>query len=127
MSSLWLSRVVLAQGYLEMGRNFRRGGAAFNLWHVLMVVCAIAAVGLVAWLASKWYEKSMSKSCNHPGRLFRELCAVHELDGQSRWLLKQLAKQHNLSHPAQVFLDLSLWEKVKPETDYEHLRARLFA
>ena len=86
----------------------------------------LGLVIIVAWLASTFYKMSSSESCNSPGKLFRDLCKAHELDGNSKRLLKMLADRNKVAQPAQVFVDEALWEPVSEDTRYQSLRERLF-
>jgi len=124
------SILIFAQGYLEMGRNFRRGGAAFSFTKLVILFAALALVGVASWLLATFYRMSVCETCNHPGKLFRELCRAHELDRGSCRLLRQLAEQHNLEQPALVFVDTSLWNVTFEEAEQDRiaqLKTMLFA
>ncbi len=66
---------------------------------------AVLAIGVVcagAFAASRCLHHR--RRYNHP-RLFRDLCATHEIDRNGRALLGRIAAQCRLSQPARMFVD----------------------
>ena len=65
----------------------------------------LAFIGIVVALIMRYTKRNdTSQPCDDPQKLFRELCKVHELDGASQRLLRQIADARELQHPAQVFV-----------------------
>ena len=95
----------------EIGDNFAPSGRRLNwsdlwAWGVGAVVAAIIAA-IVMQLRKR---NDMETRCNNPWKLFRELCAVHHLDGASQRLLTQLIRFRRFDQPAQVFLTPAAFE-----------------
>jgi len=68
-------------------------------------VVGMAAVGGIGWIIAKIFNKPDRRyGYNDPSTLFSELCQIHNLPSGQRRLLKKLAAQHKLEHPAQIFL-----------------------
>lgn len=118
----------------RLGDGFRHTGPSIELVDLLpaAIVLAIVVVGII--IAVKIYQRSdFSKPCDDPGKMFRQLCAAHQLNFSSRRLLMQLATAYEMSHPAEVFvtptafhsdnLPSSLWNE---EARIKQLAARLF-
>jgi hypothetical protein len=130
MTSIMLHGLLLA----EIGDNFPQSGKRLN-WSDLWAwgIAAVAAAALAAFAAHIRRRNDMEERCNHPWKLFRELCLVHNLDGASQRLLTQIAKARHFPQPAQVFLtpaafeptDLPPWMKDKSDQLLK-LRAQLF-
>ncbi len=69
----------------------------------LGAIIAVAVVsGMAYWHAARLRRKRRQYSHDY---LFADLCALHRLNRPSRNLLKQLARYHNLGHPARMFLE----------------------
>ena len=95
----------------EIGDNFAPSGRRLNwsdlwAWGVGAVVAAIIAV-IVVQLRKR---NDMEQRCDNPWKLFRELCAVHQLDGANQRLLTQLVRVRRFEQPAQVFLTPAAFE-----------------
>lgn len=98
---LWANQEVLN----GLSQRFQTGGTEISLLHVaLLAVLALGGAG-IWWAVGHFGAQREGHSYYSPRRLFRELCAVHELDWASRRLLRQLARAHRLAHPAQVFVE----------------------
>jgi hypothetical protein len=103
-----------------IGDNFPTSGKRLG-WHDLWAygVVALVAGAVAAVVILLRNRNDMTKRCDNPAKLFRELCMVHALDGASQRLLTQLAKVRNFEQPAQVFVTPAAFE---PATLPPHLR-----
>lgn len=70
-------------------------------WMLALGVLAVIA-GLAYWHAARMRRKRRQYSHDY---LFADLCALHQLNRPARNLLAQLARYHNLAHPARMFLE----------------------
>lgn len=131
MQPLW----ILAAGryFLHLKNPFARGGGFADSSNLLFL-CAGLLVALSALVALRFVRGRNRSDVNSPQRLFRELCAAHELGSADRQLLYKLAQHHGLKHPATLFVDSRLWDQQalgQPGRDksqaLQALRARLFA
>jgi hypothetical protein len=107
MSALDSGYFLLAQitKWQRMGDSFRRTGPRMEMADLLpaVIVLAIVVAGIV--VAVKLYQRrDFSKPCDDPGKMFRQLCAAHQLNFGSRRLLLQLAAACEMSQPAEVFV-----------------------
>ncbi len=98
-------------------------------WLIGLVVMIAVVTAVVAYFR----YQDLSKPCNDPNRLFRELCRTHKLDRASCRLLRQLALLTGLPQPAEVFLTPTLFEanqlpeQLRAEQErVRELRERLF-
>jgi hypothetical protein len=57
-----------------------------------------------------WQGSLVLINRHSPWRLFRELCAAHRLHPGERSLLKRLAIERKLPHPATLFVEPGLWD-----------------
>ena len=102
-----------------------------DAWPYMLIAAGLAGA---AFLFVYWKRRrDFSRRCNDPYQLFRELCAIHELNGSHQRMLKRLAQELQLHQPAQVFLTPSAFgESGLPESlrdreqEYAVLRDRLF-
>ncbi len=103
-----LNGTLLAQAgrAVDLGRNFRGSRARFDSGDLLILLLIFASAGLLIWGLSKLLaHQDRAKRCNHPGKLFRDLCRSHGLDRNSRGLLKELAQEQGLDDPSRLFLE----------------------
>lgn len=93
---------------------------------------ALAAIAFYAW---NWFKKrnDFTIPCNDPQRLFRQLCAAHNLNLSSRRLLIELAAAWEMAQPAAVFVTPSAFRVNdlpehlrKEEARINELAAKLF-
>jgi len=132
MPTIWL--LAADTNYFFHLRNPFRNVTSQQIWQgSLVLIGVVLAAALCSWLALRWlqYER---KNRHSPWRLFRELCAAHGLNPGERSLLKRLASDRQLPHPAALFVDPSLWNWQELGSEWQQhaerlrgLRERLFA
>jgi hypothetical protein len=118
-----------------MGSGFRGKKATLDTKDLLIWVGIVAGVAIVVWFLSQLLSRQERvRRFNSPRALFRILCRAHELDRASKSLLKRLARYHQLSHPARLFLEPQRFELdglgpewVSQREPLAVLRERLFA
>jgi hypothetical protein len=116
----------------RMGDGLRGPGTRIELSEVLLFCLGLAVIGILAWLVSRWYKRNdMSKRCDDPWKLFRELCQHHGLNRADRRLLQKLVVARHLQQPAELFVTPSAFDLVDlpmnlNEQRLGNLRARLF-
>lgn len=100
-------------------------------WPYLVAALAIATTVTALIAYRRHYD--FARRTNDPPRLFRELCAIHQLNRTHRTLLWRLAESLEYAQPAQVFLTPSAFQPANlPATLQKHaatfamLRERLF-
>lgn len=130
-----LAYSLLAQGNRleQMGRGMRASRERVqlvDLWPLALGLFLIIG-GTLAFNA--WKRRSdFKEKCYDPQKLFREMCAIHKLNGSQRRLLKSLADACEYDQPAQVFLMPSAFEQQLPgklagkAEQYKQLRGLLF-
>jgi hypothetical protein len=99
--------IVLAQysRWKHLGDGLHRSGSRADLSDLLPFIIALAVIALIAVVAVKIYKRrDFSGHCDDPRKLFRQLCAAHELDFTDRRLLLRLATALKLPQPAALFL-----------------------
>lgn len=118
----------------EIGDNFPDSGKRMN-WSDLWPYGIAAVVAAIATAVVMQIRKhnDMTRPCDDPQRLFRELCLAHRLDRGSVRLLTQLAATLRLEQPAQVFLTPAAFEPARlpaslkaRSAELKNLRERLF-
>ena len=117
-----------------LGRRFSRN-ARFQLSDGLALLAVLAVAAAIGYLLTRVLARQESnRPSNHPWKLFRGLCAQHQLDRQQVRLLTQLAHHFRLEHPAFLFLDARLYQPSRwnPElrqhlAEIHALRDRLLA
>lgn len=131
-----LSNLLLADvpAYQHMGDRLYRGHGRINLvdmWPALLVIVLVAIVTAIVFAIRK--RNDMTKHCNDPNKLFRELSQAHGLDHGSQSLLWKLAKALQLAQPAEVFLQPAYFQadRIPPElrgseSELDTLHRRLF-
>jgi hypothetical protein len=99
--------IVLAQfsRWRRMGDGLHRRGSRVDLDDLFPFFIALAVIALIAVVATTIYKRrDFSRKCDDPLKLFRQLCAAHELDFKNRRLLLRLAAALELPQPATLFL-----------------------
>jgi hypothetical protein len=89
----------------NMGHRFQGKNAQLHMDDLFMLLAIVVAVIVAGWLLSRVARRERKRRTNSPKTLFQELCQAHQLDRQSRNLLKRLAKHQALVHPASLFID----------------------
>ncbi len=114
----WWTLLAQATRPEELGRRFRGPESQLDWGDAVgilaFVAVAAALLGALHWLLRYQGER---RRCFHPGRLFQQLCRLHQLDRHQRRLLWQLAQARAPEHPGTVFVVQELW-------DIEHLRTQ---
>lgn len=98
---------VLTPGDLfdALGSGFRGDRAKISTSEQVQFLVLLILVGLGGWGLSRLVAgQEKLRRCNHPGKLFRELCRAHALGWRDRWLLADLAKARGCHQPSEVFL-----------------------
>lgn len=108
-----------------VGDRFSVGGSDVPTSHIVGLVMALIAVGVVLWLVARAGAKREGRGYRSPRRLFRELCRLHDINWHNRRLLRRLARFHKLPHPAQVFLEPAFLDPAKLGTAFRTHRQRL--
>jgi hypothetical protein len=95
----------------EIGDNFPTSGKRLE-WKDLWAYGVVALVaGFVALIVVQLRNRNdMTKRCDNPWKLFRELCLVHNLDRTNQRLLVQVTRARGFEQPAQVFLNPASFE-----------------
>jgi len=95
----------------RLGDGLHRSRNRFDFMDWLPYLVGLAVIGAIiaAIVAYKKYN-DMSKVCNDPNRLFRELSRAHGLDRSSQRILWHLATLTGLAQPADVFLMPAVFE-----------------
>ena len=112
----------------------QQGGSQVG-WQAVAVVVGVAlALGLVVWLFCRWLSYRERKVVTSPRLLFGELCRAHRLRYGQRQLLVRLAREHDLAHPAKLFVEPALWNVrqlgawgQQHEAEVHALRDKIFA
>jgi hypothetical protein len=126
--------IAFALPLAEIGDNFPQSGERLNwsdLWpYGIAAVVAAVATAIVVQVRK---HNDMTRPCDDPQRLFRELCLAHRLDRGSARLLSQLAAALRLEQPAQIFLTPAAFEPARlpaslrtRAAELKQLRERLF-
>lgn len=136
MNAVYSGFVLLAQysRWKHMGDSFRRSGPRMDLADLMPVAIILAIVALGIVVAVQIYKRhDYSKPCDDPGKLFRQLCAVHKLNFRSRRLLLQLAAARGMPHPGALFVTPSAFQTsdlppqlLQQELRIQELAAKLF-
>ncbi len=122
-SVLWANQEVLN----GLSRRFQTGGAEVSLLHIAVLVAVVVVTAVVWWVVSHWGARSEGHSYCNARRLFRDLCLIHELDWPSRRLLRQLARAHSPTPPAQVFVEPDWFDAPRLPEDLQAYRRQLAA
>lgn len=118
----------------RLGEGLRGSRTRVDFADLLPYLLLTVAVGAGVAAFVGWRRRNdFSRRADDPHKLFRELCAIHQLDVSSQSLLKQLAAEMHYKQPAQVFLSPSVFEKPglpaaleAKAPQFQALRQRLF-
>ncbi len=111
-----------------LARRGETGEAVFWLAIFATIIGVICGISYAATqLANKWRYNS------HPS-LFSSLCRLHDIDHNTRAMLKQVIRHHGLTQPARLFTEPEWLDPAKLGKPFEAkakrlqaLRMRLFA
>ncbi|MCU0960977.1 MAG: hypothetical protein MUF48_12805 [Pirellulaceae bacterium] len=120
---LWANQEVLN----GLSRRFQSGGAEVSVLHIVVLAVLVLVAAAVWWAVGHVGAQREGHSYHSARRLFGELCVLHELDWPSRRLLRQLARAHDLAHPARVFVEPSWFDAPQLPADLETQRPQLAA
>lgn len=130
-----VSYTLLAQGNRleQMGRGMRASRERVQLVDLWPLALGLLLIIGVTTAYNAWKRRrDFKEKCYDPQKLFRELCAIHQLNGSQRRSLKSLADACEYEQPAQVFLIPSAFEQQLPSKlsgkaeHYKQLRGLLF-
>lgn len=113
MNGFPLSLLMLSQisHWQRLGDGLHRGKSDFEFADFLPAIAILVGLSIAIAVFIKVRRRNdMTKRCNDPEKLFRELCLIHKLDRESQKLLAQLAEAAGLRQPAEVFVRPSLYE-----------------
>ena len=112
----------------DMGSGFREKREHFDatdlLFWFVIVVGIFVALGIIARILGR-HDKH--RLFNSPMGLFRALCRAHELDRNSRRLLLRIAKVHELTPSARLFLEPSCFDLQRLGPAFEPRQAEIQA
>jgi integral membrane sensor domain MASE1 len=80
-------------------------------WLSIAIGCGLA-MAVAGALVARWRAWN-DRQRHTPRRLLNELFAAHQLRRPQRRLIRQLAQELKLDHPALLFLEPSLWEAAR--------------
>ena len=120
--------------FSNLGNTFHQEGAIVG-WEAAGIIVGVATTLIpAAWLTMRFLKVRKRRISHCPWRLFKDLCAAHELTHRERQLLTQLAHQHRLQQPAMLFIEPVWWEADRLGNAWQRslaelhsLRDRLFA
>jgi hypothetical protein len=121
--------------WYRLGDGLRSSHDPFRVAELVPWGLGFGLVALVGLVAHRLHcRHDMSRQCDDPYKLFRELCLVHQLDTSEQRLLKQLAGETYPSQPARVFVAPEIFaaDRLPPPLasasgELHRLRERLFA
>lgn len=91
-----------------MGNHFRPDSAAINIPHLFVLATVVLVIASLIWALSRWKESEHTSSLDNPQRLFADLCKAHELSSEKISLLRRVARELQVPHPARLFVDPSM-------------------
>ena len=110
-----------SESFREGFRN--RGTAAHD--DVLLGLLIVAALVAGMWAISRLVNLRRRGGYNNPWRLFWALCKAHHLSWSDSWLLRRVARDQCLRHPARLFLEAQRWEEKKLGPRFAPVYSRL--
>lgn len=97
--------------FRNLGASFRGRSAQFGASDLLTVIAVLAALGAGMYILSRMLQRQeLPQRSNSPRVLFRELCMAHDLDRNSRRLLRQIGRYQRLDHLGRLFLEPERFE-----------------
>lgn len=118
--------------YRVWGR-FDRQRATFGATEWLIAAGAIALV-VAVWVSYRLAIHHQKEFwCDNSSRLFHDLCRAHRLDLANRRLMKKLASERGVDHPADLFVEPEYFDTANlppalktSATELRQLRHQLF-
>ena len=90
----------------DLGSGFRGEQARLGTIDVVTGVLLVLGTGLVIWFLTRALaQQDRRRAYSSPQRLFKDLCAAHDLGRVEQRLLSQIARTFALALPAQIFLE----------------------
>ncbi len=134
MNFTLLASNLLAQFSRLQRMGLRRSRGRIDFSDVLPYLIGIGIIAaIVAAVVMFLRYNDLSKPCNDPKKLFREISRAHKLDRSSQRLLWQLATALGYTQPAEVFVTPSVFEANQlpghlraEQARFRALRERLF-
>lgn len=104
---------------------------SFSWTHTAILVVGTLAFAFLSWSFASWVFVWLDDTFPNPDRLFRQLCALHDLDAKDRERLTELAQQIQIDDPSELFINASNWKNLQPtplieSSTIERLRQRIF-
>lgn len=120
--------------FRNLGAGFRGRSAQFGTSDFLTVIAILAALGAGMYVLSRVLQRQeLPQRSNSPRVLFRELCMAHDLDRNSRRILRQIGRYQRLDHLGRLFLEPERFEPAnlspklrKNQAMLQALRQKLF-
>lgn len=95
----------------RLGDGLNRSRGSADLMDFLPYLVGLLLLGIAVAVITRIIQRNdMSKPCDDPEKMFRELSRAHGLNYSQQRLLNQLAEGLGLDQPAQVFLTPSAFE-----------------
>ncbi|MBN2064115.1 MAG: hypothetical protein JW745_04865 [Sedimentisphaerales bacterium] len=110
-----LSYIFLAQSYnpvKSMGDSFRKS-AEFDSGPFFKGILLVIAIILLCVLISKIHFRNKKEKLTQEYKLFEDILGELQLESKEKELLREMAKQARLKHPAMCLVTPSLMEKSK--------------
>ena len=112
--------------FRDMGGGFRDKREHFDPTDLIFWVGALVGLFVtLAVLARVIARREQRQVYNSPRALFRALCAAHNLDRRDRAVLRKLARHHQLSQPARLFVEPARFDVAKLSAALGPLRGRI--
>jgi hypothetical protein len=120
VASLLQDLALLAQRgrVVNLGERFRPGGSGVDGTNFVVLVVALVAAAVLLSLLARYINTRDQVGQDNPRRLFGELCRAHGLATPERRLLRQLARWHQISQPAQLFVEPHRFESRELQTAF---------
>lgn len=113
MNVTFFATTLLAQfsRWERLGDGLHRSRGRIDYSDLLPGFIAMAVIAAIIFAIVKYIQHNdLSKPCDNPNKLFREVCQIHGLDRSSQRLLWQLAHGLGYAQPAEVFIRPSAFE-----------------
>jgi hypothetical protein len=90
------------------------------LWLLPLLACVFILLFLFLKIMKKW------KLRKHYNNVFRQLCFLHNLEEQERFLLISLSSTLHLKHPVFLFVQPLKWQEALSRPEVEAVYKKLF-